>query len=174
MTNITEAILEHVDLLASYARKLTQEKDMARDLCQDTLFKALANRAKFNRGSDVAPWLFTIMRNLFINSYRRKKLEKRVFSRNSPEMAIYADASSHTFTTTRIELKEIQLLIHAMPAILRIPIHLYCQGYKYQEIAALTGTAVGTTKSRIHTARQLLRKKANSDLHHRFAGVYEM
>ena len=164
MKHLTEAILQHVDLLSSYARKLTKDRDAAEDLCQDTLFKALANRARFTRGSDVRPWLFTIMRNLFINGYRRKKLEKRVFIRNSTEMVIHADASAHSFTTNRIELKEMQSIINAMPAILRIPIGLYCQGYKYQEIAAITETAVGTTKSRIHTARQLLRKKVNRDL----------
>jgi len=169
MTNITAAILEHTDILASYARKLTRDKDTARDLCQDTLFKALTNQTKFTRGTNMKPWLFTIMRNLFINSYRRKKLEKRLFSRSSAEMVIYTDVSTHAFTTTRIELKEMQTIIETMPATLRIPIRLYCQGYKYQEIAAITETAVGTTKSRIHTARQLLREKTNSDLYHSIA-----
>jgi RNA polymerase sigma-70 factor (ECF subfamily) len=84
-------------------------------------------------------------------------------------MVTYADASAHAFTFSHIELKEMQSIIEAMPATLRIPIHLYCQGYKYQEIAVITSTAVGTTKSRIHLARQQLRKKANSDLHHSLA-----
>jgi len=166
MTNVTEAIVENAEVLALYARKLTQDRDAARDLCQDTLFKALANRASFHCGTDVRPWLFTIMRNLFINNYQRKKLEKRLFSHGSREIAAYADASTHAFTTTNIELKEVQSIIYTMPAILRTSIHLYCQGYKYQEIAAITRTAIGTTKSRIHMARKLLRKRTNSDLHH--------
>jgi len=115
---------------------------------------------RFNRGDDVGPWLFTIMRNLFINSYRRKKLEKRLFSRASPEMVTSADVSTYASAPTRIELKEKQSIIDAMPAILRISICLYSQGYKYHEIAGITQTAVGTTKSRIHTARQLLRKNS--------------
>ena len=78
MFNFTEGILKHSDMLASYARKLTQDRDIARDLCQDTIFKALANRESFNKDTDVKPWLFTIMRNLFINGYRRKKLEKNL------------------------------------------------------------------------------------------------
>ena len=159
MINVTEAILEHEKVLASYARKLTQDKDTARDLCQETLLKALANPASFKRGNDVGPWLFTIMRNLFINSYRRKKLEKRLFSRVPPEAVTYTDVSTYASADTRIELKETLSIIDAMPAILGISIRLYSQGYKYQEIAGITNTAVGTTKSRIHTARQLLRKK---------------
>jgi len=160
MTNVIQAILEHADVLSSYARKLTQDKDNARDLCQDTMFKALANHASFTRGNDVGPWLFTIMRNLFINSYRRRKLEKRLFSRASPEMVISADVSTYASAPTRMELKEKQSIIEAMPAALRTSICLYSQGYKYQEIAGITQTAVGTTKSRIHTARQLLRKNS--------------
>ncbi|MBS1664346.1 MAG: RNA polymerase sigma factor [Bacteroidetes bacterium] len=156
---MTEAILEHADMLASYARKLTHDRDTAMDLCQDTLLKALANRTSFSWGTDVRPWLFTIMRNQFINGYRRKQLEKKIFQRNSTGFTSHADASAQTFMTTRIDLKETQSAIDEMPAILRTPLHLYSQGYKYQEIAAITETAVGTTKSRIHLARQLLREK---------------
>lgn len=170
MTNITEAILQHTELLNSYARKLTHDRDTARDLCQETMFKALANGTKFTHGTDLRPWLFTIMRNLFINGYRRKKLEKKLFSRRFPEMTAYADTSTHTYTTAHIELKEMQSAIDAMPPTLSVPIRLYCEGYKYQEIADMTATALGTTKSRIHMARQLLRERADRDLHHRMAG----
>jgi RNA polymerase sigma factor (sigma-70 family) len=159
MFNFTEGILKHSDMLASYARKLTQDRDIARDLCQDTIFKALANRESFNKGTDVKPWLFTIMRNLFINGYRRKKLEKNLFSRSSAELLDHPDPETHLFPAHRTELKEIQSVIHQMPEILRVPIRLYCEGYKYQEIAAITETAIGTTKSRIYMARQMLRKK---------------
>jgi RNA polymerase sigma factor (sigma-70 family) len=159
MTNISQAILEHVDALNAYARKLTKDKEKARDLCQDTLFKALANGESFNRGSDVRPWLFTIMRNLFINRYRRGKLEKKLFSLRPLELVVYTDPSTHSFASAKIELKEMQTIIETMPPTLRIPINLYCQGYKYQEIAAMTATAVGTTKSRIHMARKILHNK---------------
>jgi DNA-directed RNA polymerase specialized sigma24 family protein len=114
MFDFTEGVLKHADVLASYAHKLTQDKHNAQDLCQETLFKALANRDSF---------------------------------------------VTRAFTTHRAELKAIQSVIHEMPDILRIPIHLYSEGYKYQEIASITETAIGTTKSRIFMARQLLRKK---------------
>lgn len=171
---MTEAILEHADMLASYARKLTHDRDAAMDLCQDTLLKALANRTSFSWGTDVRPWLFTIMRNQFINGYRRKQLEKKLFKKGVSNFSAHADASAHSFTTTRIELKEAQSAIDEMPAILSTPIRLYSQGYKYQEIAAITATAVGTTKSRIHLARQILREKVNSDRDHSPAGAYQM
>jgi len=174
MLNVTASILEHADILACYARKLTQDRETAKDLTQDTMFKALANHTSFHRGTDVKPWLFTIMHNQFINCYRRKKLEKKLFSKRTPEMMSYADEPACSFTTAHIELKEVQSMIESMPAILRIPIRLYSQGYKYQEIAAITATAVGTTKSRIHQARQLLRQKINSDLHHTIDGDHQM
>jgi len=172
MTDVAEAILEHAEVLASYAKKLTNDRDTARDLCQDTLFKALANRASLNCGIDVKPWLFTIMRNQFIIGYRRKKLEKKLFSRRSPEMVNYPDASTHACTTAHFELKQVQSIINEMPAILRIPIHLSSQGYKYVEIAAIAKAPVSTIKSRIYVARELLRKKADTDPHRGLAVCY--
>jgi len=174
MINVREAILENEDILVSYARKLTQDRETAKDLYQDTMFKALTHHTSFNRGADVRPWLFTIMRHLFINGYRRKKLQNKIFSKSTPEMLTCADESARSYTTAYIELKEVQSIIESLPAILRLPIRLYSQGYKYQEIAAITETAVGTTKSRIHMARQLLRQKANSDLHHTIACDYQL
>lgn len=159
MKNFSEAVLSHADTLASYARKLTQNGEAAKDLYQDTLFKALANRDTFNRGADLRPWLYTIMRNQFFNIYRKDKREKRLLSRQSPLAVNPIDTSTYAFTTTHLEVKQVKAFINEMPPSLRIPIQLYCQGYKYHEIAAMTETPVGTTKSRIHMARQLLRKK---------------
>src|ERR1700743_832122 len=121
MLNFTDGILQHAATLPAYARRLTRDKESARDLCQDTIFKALANRESFNRGTDVKPWLFTIMRNLFINGYRRKKLEKRLFSHGPLELFDHADPSTRGFSTYRADLKAIQSLIHEMPDILRVP-----------------------------------------------------
>jgi RNA polymerase sigma factor (sigma-70 family) len=157
MKNVTEAILQQAEVLTSYARKLTRNSDAAKDLCQETMFRALANRARVRQENDVRPWLYTIMRNLFINSCRKKQVERRLFISNPTEMGGYPDPSTHAFMIDQIELKEIQWLIHEMPETLRIPISLYWQGYKYQEIAAITDTVLGTTKSRIFMARQLLR-----------------
>ena len=159
MINFKESILRYSELLTSYANSLTHDKESSRDLYQETICRALINQASFNRGTNIEAWLFTIMRNLFINGYRRKVREKRIFSRHSPDAALHSASSDHTPPPTRLEIKEIRSLIHAMPDILKIPINLYCEGYKYQEIAEIMDTAVGTTKSRIYLARQLLRKK---------------
>ena len=159
MTEFTESILRFSDILTSYANSLTHDKESARDLYQETICRALVNQASFSKGTNLEAWLFTIMRNLFINGYRRKVREKRIFSRHSPDAALNSASSDHTPPPTRMAVKEIRSLIHAMPDILKIPINLYCEGYKYQEIADIMDTAVGTTKSRIYLARQLLRKK---------------
>ena len=164
MTDITESILEHSDILRSYANRLTHDREAAKDLHQETICRALANQASFNRGTNIEAWMFTIMRNLFINGYRRKLREKKIFHRHSPEIALYSAPSDSPPPATRLEIKEIRSVIHSMPDILKIPIYLYCEGYKYQEIATMMDTAVGTTKSRIYLARQLLRKKTGHAL----------
>jgi RNA polymerase sigma-70 factor (ECF subfamily) len=159
MTDITESILHHSDILKSYAGRLTHDKEAAKDLHQETICRALANQGSFSRGTNIEAWMFTIMRNLFINGYRRKTREKKIFNRHYPDIALCSTPSDTPPATTRLEIKEIRSMIHAMPDILKIPIYLYCEGYKYQEIATIMDTAVGTTKSRIYLARQLLRKK---------------
>jgi len=158
MATIEKSILEHRELLAGYAWKLTRDHEAARDLLQDTLFKALAKSNTFIGGYDMRPWLCTIMRNMHINNCRRKNLEKKLFSQGKLYSMTPVDLSAQALTMARLELKELWKKIGAMPRVLRLPLQLLSQGYKYQEIAEIMATSVGTTKSRIHTARLLLKR----------------
>ena len=78
-----EMLLSNADFLKPFAINLTRDSEAANDLYQDTLYKALVNRDKFNVGTNIKAWLFTIMRNIFINNYRRKAKQKTIFD-NTP------------------------------------------------------------------------------------------
>ena len=146
-------VLNHAQGLQPFAITLTRDTDSARDLCQETLCKAFAHREKYQPGTNIKAWLFTIMRNIFINEYRRNARKKLVmdtvarFETYSPS----ADIS--------VRLREINEAIYHLPAIFKKACMLYLQGYKYQEIAFALNEPLGTIKSRIHFARKLLKQQ---------------
>ena len=147
-------VLNHVEGLKPFAVSLTRDPEEARDLCQETLCKALIYREKYLPETNMRAWLFTIMRNIFINNYRRNR-RKRVIMEN------LAHHSAHTgrASETSVLLRETQHAIHSLPHTFRASFLLYLQGYKYHEIALALDEPVGTIKSRIHFARKAVRKK---------------
>ena len=74
-----ELLLDNADFLKPFAVNLTKDAEVAKDLYQETLYKALANQEKYNVGTNIKAWLFTIMRNIFINDYRRKAKHQTIF-----------------------------------------------------------------------------------------------
>jgi RNA polymerase sigma-70 factor (ECF subfamily) len=153
-------LLNHSDFLRPFAINLTRDSEAANDLFQDTLFKALSNKDKYNAGTNIRAWLYTIMRNIFINNYRRKAKQRTVFDStdgefllNSKSAVIYNDAISN------MQLKEINGAIRGLPDIFKTPFLLYVDGFKYSEIAKELGEPLGTIKSRIHFARKTLKEQ---------------
>jgi RNA polymerase sigma-70 factor (ECF subfamily) len=154
-------LLNHSDFLRPFAINLTRDSEAANDLFQDTLFKALSNKDKYNAGTNIRAWLYTIMRNIFINNYRRNAKQRLVFDQstdgdyliNSKSAVIYNDA------ITNMQLKEINGAIRSLPEIFKTPFLLYVDGYKYNEIAQELGEPLGTIKSRIHFARKTLKEQ---------------
>ena len=82
-TEFNNVLVQNADFLKPFAINLTRDSEAANDLYQETLYKALANHEKYNAGTNIKAWLFTIMRNIFINDYRRKAKQKTIFD-NSP------------------------------------------------------------------------------------------
>ena len=78
-----ELLLSNADPLKTFSVSLTRDQEMAKDLFQETLYKALANQDKYSRGTNIKAWLFTIMRNIFINDYRRKSKQRTIFDNGS-------------------------------------------------------------------------------------------
>jgi RNA polymerase sigma factor (sigma-70 family) len=140
------------DFLYPYALKLTRNHDEGKDLYQETICKALSNRDKYKAGTNIKAWLYIIMRNTFINGYRRKyKMMLHI------EYGL--DHVDHHPTEKDVSLfvKDIQQAIGQLPETLRKPFTLYYEGYKYLEIVKILAEPLGTVKSKIFCARRMLR-----------------
>jgi RNA polymerase sigma factor (sigma-70 family) len=159
-TDFNEVLLENADFLKPFAINLTRDTEAANDLYQETLYKALANKEKYNVGTNIKAWLFTIMRNIFINDYRRKVKQRTIFDSTPNDYLLnLKQASVSNDAETDLRMKEINTAIHHLPDIFRVPFQLYFDGYKYQEIADVLAEPLGTVKSRIHFARKLLKER---------------
>lgn len=157
-----QILLNNAAYLKPFAINLTRDNEAARDLYQETLCKALANRDKYNIGTNIKAWLFTIMRNIFINNYRRSVKQKTIFD-NTPNdyLLNYKQATVANAAEGNLMVKEIRKAIHHLPEIFKIPFLLYFEGYKYHEIAGALSEPLGTIKSRIHFARKLLKEQVH-------------
>ena len=145
-------------VLKAFAYNLTKDVEDAKDLFQETAFKAIKNKDKFRAGTNLKAWLFTIMRNIFINNYRSKVRANTIMDPtenlhylNSGKISI---ANSGESTVLGDELTE---LVSSLDNSIKIPFLLNFQGYKYHEIAEHLGIPLGTVKSRIFFARKALR-----------------
>ncbi|HEU4576274.1 MAG TPA: RNA polymerase sigma factor [Chitinophagaceae bacterium] len=155
-----ELLLENVEFLRPFAINLTRDSEAANDLYQETVYKALANQDKYNAGTNIKAWLFTIMRNIFINNYRRKVKQQTIFDNSPNEYLLDSrQGAVGNAAETVLRMKEIKAAIAGLPEIFKTPFLLYFEGYKYQEIAAALHEPLGTIKSRIHFARKLLKEQ---------------
>jgi RNA polymerase sigma factor (sigma-70 family) len=151
-----QLLVKHSDFLKPFAISLTRDLDTARDLLQETLYRALANRDKYSGGTNIKAWLYTILRNTFINDYRRKAKQRELIQTYSGDGLPEQGFSSFT-ADSNFAMKEIWTRVHNLPQIFRNPFILYFEGYKYHEIADMLREPLGTIKSRIHFARKMLR-----------------
>ncbi len=162
MSNLefSEMLVNNADFLKPFAINLTRDTEEANDLYQETLYKALANKEKYNAGTNIKAWLFTIMRNIFINNYRRKAKQKTIFDSTPNDYLInLKQVTVSNAAESDMRVKEIKKAIRDLPEIFKTPFLLYFDGYKYNEIAEVLQEPLGTIKSRIHFARKLLKEQ---------------
>ena len=153
-------LVNNADFLKPFAINLTKDTERAKDLFQETLYKALANEEKYNVGTNIKAWLFTIMRNIFINDYRRKAKQQTIFdSTPNDQLLNYRQGAVSNTAETNLGLKEVYKAVYQLPDIFKTPFLLYFEGYKYHEIAMALNEPLGTIKSRIHFARKLLKEQ---------------
>lgn len=153
-------LLNNTEFLKPFAITLTRDNETAKDLLQETMFRALANKDKYNAGTNVKAWLYTIMRNIFINNYRRKAKQNTIFDSTPNDFLLdYNQVTTANTAEVNLKMKDIQAAIHGLPEIFRNPFMLYFEGYKYNEIADMLKEPLGTIKSRIHFARKLLKEQ---------------
>ena len=146
--------------LLSFAYKLTSNRDDAYDLLQDTTLKALDNEDKYAANTNFKGWVFTIMRNIFINNYRRTTRAQIV--NDSTDDCYHLNLCQDTaFETPEGSLTagEITDAINSFDEKYRVPFSMHVAGYKYQEIAEKMDLPLGTVKSRIFFARQQLQER---------------
>lgn len=162
MSNLefNELLLCNTDFLKPFAIKLTSDNESAKDLLQETMYRALVNKEKYNFGTNIKAWLYTIMRNIFINDYR-KKVRQNVVPDNSVNdfLLNHSQLTINNTAESELKVKEIISSIYRLPAIFKTPFLLYFDGYRYYEISAMLNEPLGTIKSRIHFARQLLKAR---------------
>ena len=143
--------------LKGFAYKFTYNDDDASDLVQETFLKALRYKDKFQEQTNLKAWLYTIMKNTFINNYR-KAVKANILLDNTDEN-YFIDLSKTSQVETpeqNLAVKEIISKINALSDEYRIPFQMHYNGFKYKEIADKLGLPIGTIKSRIFLARQKL------------------
>lgn len=150
-------------VLKSFAYNLTKNGEEAKDLFQETAYRAMRNREKFNPGTNFKAWLFTIMKNIFINNYRKKVKANTII--DSTNNLYYINSGSQTIANsgeTNILMKELKGMISNLDDSIKIPFMMHYEGYKYQEIAEELTLPLGTIKSRIFFARKALKQLVNA------------
>ncbi|MEE1045882.1 MAG: RNA polymerase sigma factor, partial [Clostridia bacterium] len=126
-------------------------------LLQDTTLKALDNESKYSDNSNFKGWLFTIMRNIFINNYRRTVRERTVIEGTEDLYQLNFQQPTNSTPEGTYAVNEISQIIDSFSEDYRKPFSMYVAGYKYEEIAEILDIPLGTVKSRIFTTRQKLR-----------------
>jgi RNA polymerase sigma-70 factor (ECF subfamily) len=159
----SEQLLEMERSLLNYAYRLKLGDADSRDLVQETFLKAILNRDKFVDTGFLRAWIFTIMRNTFINNYRHNFLQITHSDRTDESFFINQTKSSGSDNPdSAYSVKEITQSIEQLKDKFRLPIKMYVAGYRYREIADTFNLRIGTVKSRIFLARKLLMKRLNS------------
>ncbi len=151
-------------MLHSFAYNLTKNVEDAKDLYQETTYRALYNRDKFQPDTNFKAWIFTIMKNIFINNYRKKVKANTVL--DNTENQFYLNSFSHSAANAAegtILLKELNVMVEDLDESIRIPFTMHFEGFKYQEIADELNLPLGTVKSRIFFARKELKDRIMSN-----------
>ncbi len=162
-----EELLPHADALKTFAYHLTYSDEDANDLVQDTYFKAYRFIDKYEEGTNPKAWLFKILKNGYINEYRKKV--KRPIKVDFEEIVAYHDSDDDRITgynDLREDIfqymmgDEVTIAINALPLDFRTVI-LLCdiEGFTYEEIAKIIDVPIGTVRSRLFRARNLLKEK---------------
>lgn len=159
-TKFKENLIGLQSKMLSFAFSLTSNRDDAYDLMQDTTYKALTNENKYARNVNFKGWVFTIMRNTFINGYRRKA-RSGIVSETADATERLRSVEDHTVESPEGAYcaREITEAVNRFSEEYRRPFAMHLAGYKYTEIAEKLGLPTGTVKSRIYVARKRLREQ---------------
>jgi RNA polymerase sigma-70 factor (ECF subfamily) len=143
--------------LERFALSLTSNRDDAHDLLQETFVKAISYRDKYTDDTNLKAWAFTIMKNTFINNYRRLVKANTTFDHTNDLYYLNLNRESGIENPeSSVSAKEIEQHIEQLEDEFKVPFNMHLQGYKYKEIADNLGLKIGTVKSRIFFTRKRL------------------
>lgn len=146
--------------MLNFAFLLTSNRDDANDLVQDTMLKVLDNRDKYTDNVNFKGWVLTVMRNIFINGYRKSSRTTVLIDHSEDLYLLNIPQDSGASTPEgALTVKEINAVVNSFDEEYRVPFTMHLAGYKYQEIADKIGLPLGTIKSRIFFARKTLRQR---------------
>ena len=153
------ALLGLSEKLHYYALSLTSDSERADDLLQETFLKALTYRDKFAQNTNFKAWIYTIMKNTFINDYRRNVKTKNTFDGSGNDLhLLYSKDVVYPGPDSFYSSKEITKTIDSLEDEYKIPFTMFLDGYKYKEIAEELDLPLGTVKSRNFFTRKKLEK----------------
>jgi RNA polymerase sigma-70 factor (ECF subfamily) len=143
--------------LEKFALSLTSNTDDAKDLLQETFLKAISYRDKFTDNTNLKAWTYTIMKNTFINNYRKAVKANTTFDNTKDLFYLNVRGSTNTHNPdSTYTTKEIEKKIETLDDEFKVPFKMHVQGFKYKEIADRLSLKIGTVKSRIFFARKKL------------------
>jgi RNA polymerase sigma factor (sigma-70 family) len=143
------------EFLRFSANLFTKDEQAAKELLQETFYRALCNQEKYCTNTDIKNWLYRIMRNIVINNYHRTQKRKSIYNYFNNAMHS-SELQPHQIDS--ISIKEVHRCVSLLPEGFKSPLELHYRGYKYNEIAVMLKKPLGTVKSRIFLARKLLRQ----------------
>lgn len=154
----TGNLIQANDQLFYYALQLTENKDDALDLVQETNYKALRNYSRLKYDDHQNAWLYTILRNTHINNLRSGHKRNIKVLKDENEVLFKAIIPESDQPDRVLDRKELIEKIRCLPGNYAKPLKLFLSGYSYKEIAHMSGVPIGTIKSRIHLAKEKLKK----------------
>jgi len=162
--------LPHIDAMYNFAYRITYDEDSAKDLLQDTYYKAYKFIESFQVGTNAKAWLFRILKNSFINEFRKKNKEPAKVDYQDVETYYNSDDVNEVITSDlRVEVlqdmigDEVSNALNALAVDFRIVIILCdLEGFTYEEMSKILDIPIGTVRSRLHRARNLLREKLHT------------
>lgn len=158
--NFAQDLLSVQTELLNFAYKLTADREEANDLLQETSLKALDNEDKYTAETNFKGWIYTIMRNIFINNYRKALRDQTYVDQTDNQFYLNQNIDIEGDSTEgSYDLKEMRRIVNALPKEYRIPFSMCVSGFKYREIADKLGLPLGTVKSRIYFTRQKLQEE---------------
>lgn len=156
----SNSVVQEVASLNRYAFHFTRDSENACDLVQDTMLKAFSYYSKFKSGTNLQAWLYTILKNTFINYYRKQvKTNAIIIKTDTISCSDLYKSSFRNNAESKFVMSDIEQALSKLSADYYYPFTLYFEGYKYQEIADRFQIPIGTVKTRIHVARQQLKNQ---------------